>query len=75
MYNIEHLKGLIEMEIEAILIEVKELKKRVMELELGAQPLHTRYQDNIEYVGRWAAGGKLHVEEHSTVTCNTNVIS
>lgn len=75
MHNIDHFKSLISTELESLVIEINNLKTRVTELELKTQPQIIHNQDNIEYIGRWVAGGKLHVEEHSTVTCNTNVIS
>lgn len=51
MYNIDHFKTLIGAELEALVAEVNELKKRVTELENGE--LNKTFQDNKEFIGYW----------------------
>ena len=51
MYNIDHFRTLIGAELEALVTEVNELKKRVTELENGE--LNKTYQDNKEFIGYW----------------------
>jgi hypothetical protein len=69
MHNIDHLKSLIGIELEAFVIEITELKKRVAELELKRQPQIIHNQDSKEYIGRWIDKS---ITERSMITCNTS---
>lgn len=51
MYNIDHFRTLIGAEIEALVEEINDLKKRVAELENGE--LNKTFQENKEFIGYW----------------------
>jgi len=52
MQNIEHIESLIDAELEALIAEISELKKRVTELELNQLCASDR-QLNKEVLGMW----------------------
>jgi hypothetical protein len=64
MYNIDHFRSLIGAEIEALVAEVNELKKRVAELE--HKEFHASIHDKKEYIGKWIDNPK--------VTCKDSII-
>ena len=66
MYNIDHFKSLIGAEIEALVKEINELKKRVSELEQGPS---MRALYSKEYIGEWI---DKKITERSMITCNTS---
>jgi len=68
MYNIDHFKSLIGAEIEALVKEINELKKRVAELENGPS---MRALYSKEYIGQWI---DKKIDERSMITCNTSEI-
>jgi cobalamin biosynthesis Co2+ chelatase CbiK len=68
MHNIDHLKRLIGAELEALVSEVNELKKRVAELEQGP-PMRALYSK--EHLGQWI---DKKIDERSMITCNTSEI-
>jgi septation ring formation regulator EzrA len=65
MQNIEHLKSLIDAELEALIAEISELKKRVTELELNQLCASDR-QLNKEVLGMWY---HTPTKESPTPTC------
>lgn len=69
MHNIDHFKSLISTELEALVIEINNLKTRVTELELERQPLIIHNQDSKEYIGQWI---DKKITERSMITCNTS---
>ena len=69
MYNIDHFKRLVGAELEALVKEIDELKKRVSELE--HDKFHKSYADSKEFVGKWL---EQKTKESSTITCNTSEI-
>jgi thymidylate synthase len=64
MHNIDHLKRLIGAELEALVSEVNELKKRVAELEQGPSM-------RALYSSQWI---DKKIDERSMITCNTSEI-
>jgi|LakMenE01Jun11ns_1017448.scaffolds.fasta_scaffold7069940_1 hypothetical protein len=68
MHNIDHLKRLIGAELEALVSEVNELKKRVAELEQGPS---MRALYSKEHLGQWI---DKKIDERSMITCNTSEI-
>jgi ribosomal protein S1 len=69
MHNIDHLKRLIGAELEALVLEINELKNRVKELEHKQFHLETSRVDKYEYVGQ------LHQCQKGNgpvITCNTS---
>jgi flagellar hook-associated protein FlgK len=68
MHNIDHLKRLIGAELEALVSEVNELKKRVAELEQGPS---MRALYSKEHLGKWI---DKKIDERSMITCNTSEI-
>ena len=70
MHNIDLFKSLISTELEALVIEINNLKTRVTELELKGQPLIMSHnQDSKEYIGQWI---DKKITERSMITCNTS---
>ena len=74
MYNIDHFKRLVGAELEALVKEIDELKKRVSELE--CDKFHKSYADSKEFVGKWLEqkSSLEKTKESSTITCNTSEI-
>jgi len=68
MYNIDHFRTLIGAEIESLVEEINELKKRVTELEQGPS---MRAHNSKEYIGKWI---DKKIDERSMITCNTSEI-
>ena len=56
-------------ELEALVIEINELKKRVSELE--HKEFHTSIQDKKEFIGKWL---EQKPKQSSTVSCNTSAM-
>jgi predicted nuclease with TOPRIM domain len=74
MYNIDHFKTLIGAEIEALVSEINDLKKRVSELEGQVLHLETKNMSSFvkhEYIGHW---NHKKIEDKTKVTCNTSEI-
>ena len=67
MYNIDHFKRLVGAELEALVKEIDDLKKRVIELE------HDKFRKEVaeskSFVGKWL---EQKTKEPSTITCNTS---
>jgi hypothetical protein len=66
MHNISHLKSLIGTELEALLIEINNLKTRVTVLE---QDSAIQYYYKKEYIGKWINNKPV---QSSMITCNTS---
>ena len=66
MYNIDHFKSLIGAELETLVTEINELKKRVAELEQGPSMRMLYSRENL---GQWI---DKKIEDRSMVTCNTS---
>ena len=74
MHNIDHLKRLIGAELEALVSEINDLKKRVSELESQVLHLETKNMGSFvthEYIGQW---NHKKIEDKTKVTCNTSEI-
>lgn len=69
MHNIDLFKSLISTELEALVMEINNLKTRVTELELKGQPRIIHNQDSKEYIGQWI---DKKITERSMITCNTS---
>ena len=68
MYNIDHFKSLIGAELEALVTEISELKKRVVELE-GKAAMQS-LNSNV-HSGQWI---DKKIKNSSMITCNTSEI-
>jgi cell division septum initiation protein DivIVA len=72
--NTEHIKSLIDAELEALLAEIDDLKKRVAELEHESFHLKTQNMNNAakhEYIGHW---NHKKIEDKTRVTCSTQIM-
>ena len=72
--NTEQVKSLIDAEVEALLSEIAELKKRVAELEHKQLYFETQNMSNAakhEYIGHW---NHKKIEDKTKVTCNTQIM-
>ena len=72
--NTEQVKSLIDAEVEALLSEIAELKKRVAELEHKQLYFETHNMSNAakhEYIGHW---NHKKIEDKTKVTCNTQIM-
>jgi len=68
MSDIDHIKSLFGAEIEALVSEINDLKKRVAELEQGPS---MRALYSKEHLGQWI---DKKIDERSMITCNTSEI-
>ena len=74
MSDTDHFKSLIGAELEALVSEINELKKRVTELEHKQFHLETKNMSSFvkhEYIGHW---NHKEIEDKTKVTCNTSEI-
>jgi predicted nucleic acid-binding Zn-ribbon protein len=72
--NTEHIKSLIDAEVEALLSEITELRERIAKLEHESFHLKTQNMNNAtkhEYIGHW---NHKKIEDKTKVTCNTSKI-
>ena len=72
--NTEQVKSLIDAEVEALLSEIAELKKRVAELEHKQLYFETQNMSNAakhEYIGHW---NHKKIEDKTKVTCSTQIM-
>jgi hypothetical protein len=72
--NTEHIKSLIDAEVEALLSEMNELRERISKLEHESFHLKTQNMNNAtkhEYIGHW---NHKKIEDKTKVTCNTSKI-
>ena len=70
MSDINNLRFQLGAEIEALVAEINELKKRVTELEHDR--FHKAVSESKEYIGEWI---DKKITERSMITCNTSEIA